>query len=198
MSSGRESLVKFICVDVKSGETQEKLKAKVLKAIHNSEKKTSPNSSITHPLQTWTEEAHSFPELRAGQVHQVVTNASHVTFLLKDGRACRIRVASWEESTSGSRTLSLDALRQQTSQQPRPSFQVLGDEEYALQLQAELNNRHVGWHRGDYRVPPTSVHFPRVSLPLHSAEVQSISVSNASPYCVVDYVTENTISSDWR
>lgn len=194
--------MKFICVDVKSGETQEKLKAKVLKAIHNSEKKSSPNSSITHPLQSWTEETHAFPDLKAEEVHQVVANASHVAFLLRDGRVCRVRVASWEEASNsgGSRTtLSLDALRQQTtSQQPRPSFQVLGDEEYALQLQAELNNRHVGWHRGDYRVPPTSVHFPRVSLPLHNTEVQSISVSNASPYCVVDYVTENTISNDWR
>ena len=145
MAEGKNHLVKFLCVDVKSGETQEKLKAKVLRAIHNSEKKSS--SMITHPLQAWTDNSHTFKELRADQVTRVVANSSHVTFLLSNGRVCRLRVKSWEES-SGSKTLSLDALRQP---QQRSSFQVLGDEEYARQLQAELNSDLRLWSRGDYR-----------------------------------------------
>ncbi len=160
MSSVKEHLVKFLCVDVKSSETPEKLKAKVLKAIHNSEKKS---AAIAHPLQTWTADAHTLPELNSHQVLKVVSNSTYVAFLMRDGRVCRVRVASWEEPV-GSKALSLDTLRQsqqqQQQQQPqRPSFQVLGDEEYARQLQAELNSDLRTWGRSDrdYSRPAASV-----------------------------------------
>lgn len=177
MTEGRSHLVKFLCVDVKSGETAEKLKAKVLRAIHNSEKKSS--STITHPLQTWTEESHAFKELRADQVVRVVANSSHIAFLLSNSRVCRLRVNSWEES-SGSKTLSLDALRQP---QQRPSFQVLGDEEYARQLQAELNSDLRLWSRGDYRRQSLQFAGFGTSNLLQSMELPSVGIS---PYVVME------------
>jgi hypothetical protein len=164
MSEGNDNLVKFLSVDVKSSETPGKLKAKVLKAIHNSEKRT---STITHPLQSWTDESHSFQELRADQVVKVVANSSHVAFLLSDGRVCRVCVNSWEES-SGSKTLSLDVLRQP---QERPSFQVLGDEEYARQLQAELNSDLNSDLRIFWPSTPASWRFDLVRPPLQGIEV---------------------------
>lgn len=153
MSKGKDQLVKFLCVEVKSGETQEKLKAKVLKAIHNSEKKS---ATITHPLQSWTDESHMFQQLKADEVVKVVANSTHIAFLLSDGRVCRVCVNSWEES-SGSKTLSLDALRQP---QQQPSFQVLGDEEFARQLQEDLNAHFQTWTRADIRGSSASVPFP--------------------------------------
>lgn len=186
-----EHLVKFLCVDVKSGETQENLKAKVLKAIHTSEKKS---ATITHPLQSWTEEAHSFLELKAEDVLKVVANSSHMAFLLRDGRVCRIRVASWEESTS-SKTLSLDALRQS---QQRPSFQVLGDEEYARQLQAELNSDLSTWPRGDFRRP--SLQFGSMFGNMEDyvqGGLQTLDVpgSTVPSYIMMD---DNAMTSGWR
>lgn len=144
MSTEKTNLVRFLCVDVKSEETQEKLKTKLLKAIHNSEKKTTPTSSITHPLQPWHEDVHTLPDLRAEDITKAVANSSHVAFLLRNGQVCRIRVASWEESSSA-KTMSLDALRQSQRQQGEvSSFQVLGDEELAQQLYIELNSRGLG------------------------------------------------------
>ena len=141
MSRSKENCVKILCVDVKAQETQDKLKAKVLRAIYNSEKKSSP-TPITHPLQPWNEEVHTFLELKPEDVSKVVANSSHLTFLLRDGRVCRVRVASWEESSGKAK--SIDALRQ--NQRGNSRFQVLGDAEYAQQLQAELNSGPGNWN----------------------------------------------------
>lgn len=182
MSKEKAHLVKFLCVDLKSGETQENLKAKVLKAIHSSEKKS---DTITHPLQSWTEEAHSLPELQAEDVLKVVANASHIAFLLHDGRVCRIRVASWEESAS-SKTLSLDALRQPRQ---RSSFQVLGDEEYARQLQAELNSDFSTWAQGDFQRFGGMYRNDRMQNGLDVG-------GTVPPYHVM--MDDNAITSGWR
>lgn len=155
--SEQETLVRFLCVEVKSGETQEKLKAKVLKTISNSEK-TTPIST-THPLQTWNEEIHSLQELVAEDVVKVASNSSYVTFLLSNGRACRLQMSSREESHSSKTFANLDALRRSGTsfhQGARSSFQVLGDEEYAQQLQIELN-ANTDWNRNR--------NIPRVPFP---------------------------------
>ena len=136
-----EKLVKFLCVQVKPGETQEKLKAKVLKTISNSEKKATPTSA-SHPLQAWTEEAHCITELCARDVVKVASNSSHISFLLSNGHACRLPMSTREESSSVRTFSSLDALRiSGLAARPgeRGRFQVIGDEEYAQQLQSELN-----------------------------------------------------------
>lgn len=194
--NGKARLVKFLCVDVKSGETQENLKLKVLKAILASEKKS---ATIAHPLQSWTEEAHSFPELQAEQVLKVVANSSHVAFLLRDGRVCRIRVASWEESAS-SKTLSLDALRQP---QQKSSFQVLGDAEYARQLQAELNSDLSTWARGDFRRPSLpfgSMYRNMEDLMQNGVSLQGLDVPGGTVGTVPSYVVvdDNAMASGWR
>ena len=138
--SEADQLVRFLCVEVKSGESQEKLKAKVLKTISNSEKTTPTLAS--NPLQTWNEEAHTLQDLVAEDVVKVASNSSYVTFLLRNGRVCRLQMSSREDSHSSKTFTSLDALRRSGTsfrQGPRASFQVLGDEEYAQQLQNELN-----------------------------------------------------------
>ena len=143
-------------MDVRQEETQDKLKAKVLKAIHSTEKKTTPPTPITHPLQAWNEEVHCFPELKSEEVVKATANSTHLAFLLRDGRACRICVASWEESPA-SKNATLESLRRRGGGGSGLSsrFQVLGDEEYAQQLQAELNSgRHGdGATGGDWFAP---------------------------------------------
>jgi len=153
-----EKLVKLLCVQVKPGESQEKLKSKVLKTISNSEKKATP-TSVSHPLQGWTEDAHSIKELQARDVVHVSSNSSYVSFLLSNGKACRLPVTSKDESSSVKTFASLDALRMsglggQTGDSRR--FQVLGDEEYAQQLQSELNASVGGldWSRNRNISPP--------------------------------------------
>lgn len=185
--------MKFLSVDIKSGETQERLKVKVLKAIHNSEKKTTPTSSVTHPLQSWSEEVHTLPDLKAEEVVKVVANSSYVAFLLSDGRVCRIRVASWEES-SGARK-SVSALRQSHES----SFQVLGDEEYARQLQAELNSDHDGgWNRIDDRESGWSrpVRLPVAVAPLASSV--SRHVERLMPDLDTALLEDSSLTSEWR
>lgn len=184
MWRNKGNFVKFLCVDVKAEESQDKLKAKVLKAIYSSEKKATP-TPITHPLQPWNEDAHTFPELRSAEVTRVVANSGHVAFLLKDGRVCCVRVASWVESTS--KMMNVDALRQS---QRGSSFQVLGDEEYAQQLQAELNSGQGGWSVSDPAGNRRWSSRPGgMFLETHGTLPGSV------PPSVLD---DNVLSSEWR
>ena len=182
-----EQLVRFLCVEVKSGDSQEKLKTKVLRAIRSSEKKTTP---ITHPLQPWSEEAHSLPNLKANDVAKVVVNSSHVAFLLQDGQVCRMGVASWKESSAGKSFSSLDALRQS---QQSSSFQVLGDEEYAHQLQAEFNSIPE-WNRASPSIPfVDNSRLVNLEDPL---AVDFLAIQRASmPF---SFPEENSLTSEWR
>ena len=195
MSKGNEDFVKFLSVEVKSGETQEKLKAKVLKAIHNAEKNSSvPTSLITHPLQPWTSDFHTFADLKARDVVKAVTNSSYVAFLLRDGRVCRVRMASWEES-SGRKTLNFDALRR-SQQGAGSSFQVLGDEEYARQLQAELNSGRGQWDGGvarggnEQRLPPFMPFGGRLAGTVD--EFVPLSPTMSTP------LDDHTLTNEWR
>ncbi len=153
-----EKLVKVLCIQVKPGESQDRLKAKVLKTISNSEKKATPTST-SHPLQNWSEEAHCIAELHAQDVANVTTNASHVAFLLGDGRVCRLPMVSKNQPSSIKTFSNLDALRVSGlsghSGEGR-RFQVIGDEEYAQQLQSELNSNitNSDWSRNRNISPP--------------------------------------------
>ena len=194
MSKENEDFVKFLSVEIKSGETHEKLKAKVLKAIHNAEKNSSsPSSLITHPLQPWTSDVHTFPDLKARDIVKAVANSSYVAFLLQDGRACRIRMASWEESSSR-KTLNFDVLRQ-SQQGAGSSFQVLGDEEYARQLQAELNSGRQwdgGVARGnnEQRLPPFMPFGGRLAGTVD--EFVPLSPTMSVP------LDDHTLTNEWR
>ena len=204
--------MKFLSVEVKSGETQDKLKAKVLKALHNSEKNalstSSPLTHITHPLQPWTGEVHTFPDLKAEEVIKAAANSSYIAFLLQDGHVCRVRVSSWDELSGGSgKMMSIDALRR-SQQGTGSSFQVLGDEEYARQLQTDLNSGRMPWEstsggggRGggsEQRLPPFVVPFGgRLAgnvdefVPLHG----SLELQGSLPFAGLE---DSTLTNEWR
>ena len=195
-----EKLVKFLCVQVKPGESQEKLKWKVLKTISNSEKKATP-TSVNHPLQGWTEDAHSIKELRARDVVKVASNSSYVTFLLDNGKACRLPVTSKVESSSLKTFANLDALRMsglggRAGDSRR--FQVLGDEEYAQQLQSELNTSVGGldWSRNRNISPP---YIPSETVAAIDDRLIAPDLLGAA---AEDYTPEGLFSSDpldrWR
>ena len=149
MSGGDEKLVRFLSVVLKTRETQESLKAKVLKSISNSEKITPTSVSQS---QTWNEESHTLGDLVSQDVVMVASNSSFVTFLLVSGTVCRLPMSSREEFHSSKTFTNLNALRQSATASSHASFQVLGDEEYAQQLQMELNDNNTasdsGWYQG--------------------------------------------------
>ncbi len=141
-----EDKVRLICVKLKPNETPDKVKAKVLKSLRTAERRHLQPCSLSHPLgvSTLSEEACSIAELNAGVVSQVVTNSKYIVFLLKDGSVCRMKCASREETRS---KLSTDVFRRPN--QPKTSFQVLSDAEYARQLQAQFDSeRGRGGQRG--------------------------------------------------
>lgn len=197
---GTGRFVKFLSVEVKSGETQDKLKAKILKALHNSEKSSistvSAVTHITHPLQPWTGELHTFPDLFAEDIFKVAANSSYVVFLLCDGRVCRVHVSSRDES---SKMTSLEALRR--SQTGGGSFQVLGDEEYARQLQADLNSGRAQWEssRGnEQRLPPFVLPFGgrlTGSVDEFVPFGGSLEVHGSVPFAGL---VDNNLTNEWR
>ena len=208
MSSEGEQLVKFLCVDVKPGETPEKLKTKVLRLIRHAEKKTTPASSIIHPLQTWNGELHTLPDLKAKEISKVVANSSCLVFLRNDGRVCHLGVNSWEETSDNKPFSSVDALRQ--SRHLGSNIEILGDEEYARQLQAEFSSgsssiaagREHDWRRNRSRYSPPSLSLGLGGI-LSSATVEeNLQVppilhirGNSMPYSLLE---ENSLNSEWR
>lgn len=202
MSEDERKLVRFLCVEVKSGETQEKLKAKVLKTISNSEKKTTP-TPISHPLRTWNEEVHTHQELAAEDVVKVASNSSYVTFLLSNGQVCRLQMSSREESHSSKTFKNLDALRRSgaTSCQGE-RFQVVGDEEYAQQLQTELNSATMvgpDWNRNRNIHIPSMVNEYMVGMigeQLADTETQNPFLFNS--HLVPEAAGDDGFSDMWR
>ena len=129
-----EGKVKLLCVKLKSNDTPDKVKNKILKGLKAAERKNTFAAPIAHPLESWHDEVHSLPDLDASDIAQVASNAKYIVFLLKDGRVCRMRCAStWDTDTKVS-----SELLSKSSQQL--SFQVLSDAEYARQLQAEFDS----------------------------------------------------------
>lgn len=141
MPGRTEEKVRLICVKLKSSDSPEKVKSKVLKSLRNAEKHVSQARSLGHPLgaSTMFEETCTIAELNAESVSQVVTNSKYIVFLLKDGSVCRLKCTSRESTLSKFTTSAF-----QRSNQPKASFQVLSDAEYARQLQAQFDSEGGG------------------------------------------------------
>ena len=140
MSTDTEESVKLICVKYKSSDSPGKVKMKLLRAMRRAERQSrSPNTTISHPLQPWTNHCHTIGDLPANDVVITLSNSRYIVFLTKDGRVCRLKCTSKPELSqkSGSAIASLlSSLRRGTSAHGL-SFQEESDAEYARQLQAE-------------------------------------------------------------
>ena len=95
-----EEKVKLVCVKLKPNDTPDKVKSKLLKTLRNAEKKDPELCSIGHPLESFCEEVHCISELNVSDVVEVASNSRYIVFLLRDGRACRMRCTSKAETHS--------------------------------------------------------------------------------------------------
>ena len=142
MPTSTEERVKLICVKHKSSDSLGKVKSRLLRAMRKAERRSSGITTITHPLQPWTNQCHSLGALPADDVLMTLTNSRYIVFLTKDGRVCRLRCTSRPEVSkqSGDSSVAsiLNTLRRRGSSAPgQVSFQEESDAEYARQLQAE-------------------------------------------------------------
>ena len=137
-----EDKVKLLCLKLKSNESPEKVKLKILKGLKKAEKKNIKSCTISHPLQNWTNDVHSIAELNSDDVLKVVSNSHYLVFLLKDGRVCRMRCSSKDYSGKNPTSNINQVLRR--SNIGGPSFQELSDAECARQLQAQFDSEGRG------------------------------------------------------
>ncbi len=186
--------VNLFCLDLKPQDTREKRKGRVLKAIRNAEKKTTPIPPISHP---WREEAHALQELKGSEVLQVQASSDYIAFLLKDGRVCRMRVGSCGEKTP---SRSLASHLKYFNQGPRggEASGVLGDEEYARQLQAEFNS----WNRNGPEELNQDRSFSEgasssVMQEESSAALNSLMEAHRNPI-TLSMLEDNPLNSEWR
>jgi hypothetical protein len=142
MSTSTEENVKLICVKYKSSDSPGKVKLKLLRAMRRAERQSrSPHTTITHPLQPWTNHCHTIGDLPANDVLITLSNSRYIVFLTKDGRVCRLKCTSRPElsqkSDSAIASLLSSLRRGAASYTHGLSFQEESDAEYARQLQAE-------------------------------------------------------------
>ena len=143
MSTSTEENVKLVCVKYKSSDSPGKVKLKLLRAMRRAERQShSPHTTITHPLQPWTNHCHTIGDLPANNVLITLSNSRYIVFLTKDGRVCRLKCTSRPELSQKSDSAIaslLSSLRRGTSSSHvhGVSFQEENDAEYARQLQAE-------------------------------------------------------------
>lgn len=117
---------KLLCVPYKDGYSTEKIRRKILKRLQKLERKSS-NSIFVKGLSS----------LSPNDIQATVSNSKYVGFLLKDGRACRMKVSSSYQSKSYQVPPDLKTVS--SSGRGESSFQVLSDAEYARRLQAQFD-----------------------------------------------------------